>query len=113
MTAVGALWQSGRGLDGWALASAGRRAYARTDSGLDGVSWSCKSGSTASGALRRWELGGGAKRNGRYIAATAMFPAWEGGRGYGDCEPLSRPFGPRGESWNVLAAYWFGPAERT
>ena len=107
MTAVGALWESGRGLDGWALASSARPAYARADSYLDGVSWSCKSHSTASGMLRRWELGGGAKRNGRYVAASAMFPAWEGGRGYGDCEPLSRVFGPRGESWNVLATYWF------
>ena len=65
--------------------------------------------STASGVLRRWELGGGAKRDGTYVAASAMFPAWEGGRGFGDCEPLARAFGPRGESWNVLASYWFDP----
>jgi hypothetical protein len=107
MTAVGALWQSGRGLDGWALASARRRAYARHDSALDGVRWGCKARSTRNRALRRWELGGGAKHAGVYVAASAMFPAWEGGRGFGDCEPLSRAFGPRGESWNVLAAYWF------
>jgi hypothetical protein len=112
MKAVGALWQSGRGLDGWALASAARRAYAPRDSGLDDVRWSCKTGSTASRVVRRWELGGGAKRNGRYLAASAMFPAWEGGRGYGDCEPLSRAFGPRGESWDVLASYWFDPPVR-
>ncbi len=43
-----------------------------------------------------------------YVAATAMFPAWEGGRGYGDCEPLSRAFGLRGETWSVVASYWFG-----
>jgi hypothetical protein len=109
MTAVDGLWQSGRGLDGWAVASAGRRAYARVDSGLDGVRWGCKTGSTASARVRRWELGGGAKRAGRYVSASAMFPAWEGGRGFGDCEPLARAFGPRGESWNVLATYWFGP----
>jgi hypothetical protein len=109
MTAVGALWQSGRGLDGWALASAGRRAYARHDSTLDGVRWRCKARSTRSRALRRWELGGGAKHAGVYVAASAMFPAWEGGRGFGDCEPLSRAFGPYGESWNVLSSYWFSP----
>jgi len=107
MTAVGALWQSGRGLDGWALASAPRAAYAPSDSLLDGVRWSCKAASTGNPLLRRWELGGGAKRDGAYVAASAMFPAWEGGRGFGDCEPLSRAFGPGGESWNVLASYWF------
>jgi hypothetical protein len=109
MTAVGALWQSGRGLDGWALAAVTRQPYARSDSLLDGVRWGCKAHSTANPVLRRWELGGGAKRNGSYVAASAMFPAWEGGRGFGDCEPLARPFGPRGESWNVLASYWFDP----
>jgi hypothetical protein len=109
MTAVGHLWQSGRGLDGWALASASRPEYARRDSLLDGVRWGCKASSTASPLLRRWELGGGARRDGTYVAASAMFPAWEGGRGFGDCEPLSRTFGPRGESWNVLAAYWLSP----
>ena len=107
MTAVGALWQSGRGLDGWALASAPRVAYAPYDSLLDGVRWGCKAASTGNALLRRWELGGGAKRGGTYVAASAMFPAWEGGRGFGDCEPLSRAFGPSGESWNVLASYWF------
>ncbi len=107
MTAVGALWQSGRGLDGWALASAQRAAYARSDSLLDGVRWGCKAASTGNALLRRWELGGGAKRGGTYVAASAMFPGWEGGRGFGDCEPLSRAFGPGGESWNVLASYWF------
>jgi hypothetical protein len=86
-----------------------RPEYARHDSLLDGVRWGCKASSTASPLLRRWELGGGARRDGRYAAASAMFPAWEGGRGFGDCEPLSRTFGPRGESWNVLASYWFSP----
>jgi hypothetical protein len=108
MTAVGGLWQSGHGLDGWALASARRARYAAVDSGLDGVRWRCKARSTANGVLRRWELGGGAKdASGRYVVAAALFPAWEGGRGYGDCEPLSRSFGPGGETWSVLAAYWF------
>ena len=110
MTNVGSLWSSPRGLNGWALASARRAAYALRDSHLGGVRWGCKGGSTRSGLVRRWELGGGEKRNGKYVAASAMFPAWEGGRGYGDCEPLSRAFGPRGETWSVLAAYWFGRA---
>ena len=109
MTAVGALWQSGRGLDGWALTAATRQPYARSDSLLDGVRRGCKAHSPANAVLRRWELGGGAKRNGSYVAASAMFPAWEGGRGFGDCEPLARSFGRRGESWNVLSSYWFDP----
>jgi len=110
MTTPDGLWESGRGLDGWALASRSRAEYARSDSALDGVRWGCKAHSTGSGVLRRWELGGGAKHaDGTYAAASALFPAWEGGRGYGDCEPLSRAFGPRGETWSVLAAYWFGP----
>jgi len=115
MTAVGAPWQSGRGLDGWALASARRTSYALHDSALDGVRWSCKTRSPANPIVRRWELGGGAKRGGAYVAASAMFPGWEGGRGYGDCEPLARAFGPRGESWNLLASYWFDsrPGVRT
>jgi hypothetical protein len=32
--------------------------------------------------LRRWELVGGAKHAGIYVAASAMFPASEGGRGF-------------------------------
>jgi hypothetical protein len=108
-------WEgSGVGLDGWARASGTRRAYAATDSRLDGVRWSCKGPSLARPAtpssplLRRWELVGYRKDGrGRYTAATAMFHAWEGGRGYGDCEPDARLFGPRGETWSVEAAYAF------
>lgn len=110
MTNVGGLWSSPQGLNGWALASAHRAEYARYDSAVDGVRWSCKARSTANGVLRRWELGGGPKRNGKYLAASAMFAGWEGGRGFTDCEPLSRAFGPRGETWTVLATYWFGRA---
>ena len=106
MTAVGAPWESGRGLDGWAVASSDRRAYAGEDSANDGVRWSCKAHDTANGLVRRWELGGGPRNAaGAYMAANFMFPAWEGGRGFGDCEPLSRTYGPRGESWTVLATY--------
>jgi len=108
MTAVGAPWESGRGLDGWAVAASARAAYAPEDSETDGVRWNCKARDTANGIVRRWELGGGPRNaSGAYTAANFMFPAWEGGRGYGDCEPLARTYGMRGESWTVLATYTF------
>jgi hypothetical protein len=108
MTAVGAPWESGRGLDGWALAASARRAYAPEDSATDDVQWACKAHDTANGIVRRWEIGGGPRNAaGAYTAANFMFPAWEGGRGYGDCEPLARTYGPRGESWTVLGTYAF------
>jgi hypothetical protein len=108
MSAVGAPWESGRGLDGWALSASHRRSYATEDSATDGVRWSCKAHDTSNGIVRRWELGGGPKNAaGAYTAANFMFPAWEGGRGFCDCEPLSRAYGPRGESWTVLASYAF------
>ena len=108
-------WEgSGTGFDAWAIASGTRAVYAATDSRLDSVQWSCKGPSVARPAapssplLRRWELVGYRKdARGRYTAATAMFHAWEGGRGYGDCEPHARLFGPRGETWSVEAAYAF------
>jgi hypothetical protein len=109
MTAVGAQWESGRGFDGWARASGARLPYAARDSAVDGRRWSCKGATPASPLLRRWEAGGGTKdARGRYLAAAAIFPAWEGGRGFDDCEPASRAFGPRGETWTALASYWFG-----
>jgi hypothetical protein len=103
-------WEgSGAGLDGWAVASASRRAYAPRDSLLDGVRWNCKGGEPSATIVRRWELVGYTKnRFGLYDAATAMFHGWEGGRGFGDCEPQSRLFGPPGETWTVSAQYWFG-----
>ena len=92
-----------------AVAASPRTAYAREDSDNDGVRWSCKAHDTANGIVRRWELGGGPKtRSGADRAANFMFPAWEGGRGFGDCEPLARTYGPRGESWTVLARYSVG-----
>ena len=30
--------------------------------------------------------------DGRYVSLGGIFPAWEGGRGGYDCEPLARPF---------------------
>ena len=105
-----ALWEgSGLGLDGWAMASGRRPAYALRDSRLDGVRWSCKAGSSSAPIVRRWELVGYAKNAaGEYAPATAMFHGWEGGRGFGDCEPQSRRFGPRGEIWAVEAEFSFG-----
>ena len=102
-------WEgSGFGLDGWAVASGSRRPYAGTDSRLDGVTWNCKSPSPSAAIVRRWELVGYTKTSlGGYSAATAMFHGWEGGRGFGDCEPQSRLYGPRGETWSVAAEYWF------
>jgi hypothetical protein len=103
-------WEgSGYGLDGWAVASASRTPYAPTDSRLDGVKWSCKGRSPGARIVRRWELVGYTRTSlGSYSNATAMFHGWEGGRGFGDCEPQSRRFGPRGETWSVAAEYWFG-----
>ena len=108
-----ALWQNARtGLDGWAIASAARQRYAPEDSAVDGVRWGCKGPSVASPPntsapiLRRWELVGGARSStGGYAAASVLFNGWEGGRGYDDCEPDSRVFGPRGESWTQHATY--------
>jgi hypothetical protein len=71
--------------------------------------WSCKAASSGAQIVRRWELVGYSKTVlGQYAPATAMFHGWEGGRGFGDCEPQSRRFGPRGETWSVAAEYWFG-----
>lgn len=108
-----ALWQNARtGLDGWAIASAARQRYAPQDSAVDGVRWGCKGPSvasppnTSSPILRRWELVGGARSaTGGYAAASVLFNGWEGGRGYDDCEPDSRTFGPKGESWTQHATY--------
>ena len=105
-----ALWEgSGLGLDGWAVASGQRAAYAHRDSRLDGVRWSCKARSSSAPIVRRWELVGYSKTAlGAYAPATAMFHGWEGGRGFGDCEPQSRLFGPRGEIWAVEGEFSFG-----
>ena len=35
----------------------------------------------------------------------ALLPAWEGGRGGYDCEPLAREFGPGGEAWHATLTY--------
>lgn len=99
-------WESGTGLDGWAVAAAGRpRARDRDTGSIDGVRWSCHSRTPAAGVHRRWELAGRRDSDGRALALGALFPAWEGGRGGYDCEPLARLFGPRGESFTARLAY--------
>jgi hypothetical protein len=103
------LWE-GSGLDIWALAAAERPAARRSDTAsLDGVVWDCHEASPAADVHRRWETvarrdptaGDGAGR----LAVSVLFPAWEGGRGGYDCEPLSRLFGPHGESYTVRVTY--------
>ena len=92
-------------------AGAGLRpaAYRRDTASLDGLVWGCHGGSPAAETQRRWETAA-RRRGGRtYLAAGALFPAWEGGRGGYDCEPLARTFGPHGESFTVVAVYSLVP----
>ena len=80
-------------MDSWANdAAAGAPAYPRDTGSIDGVVWSCKGGSPASEDVRRWETTGRIDGAGRYVSLGGIFPAWEGGRGGYDCEPLARPF---------------------
>lgn len=89
------------GLDGWAKAAAARAPAYRADTGsVDGVVWPCHGGRPDDARMRRWELVG--RRRG---PLGALFPAWEGGRGGYDCEPLARAFGPRGERWTAYLEY--------
>jgi hypothetical protein len=112
---AGALpWQNGRaGLDAWAVASARRQAAFHRDTGsIDGVRWGCHGGSPAASLQRRWEASGRRDEHGRILVLGMLFPAWEGGRGAYDCEPLSRLFGPAGERFAVFASYSVGPGWR-
>ena len=82
----------GGDLDDWAQAAAAQRpAFHRDTASIDGVVWDCKGGSPVSPDVRRWETTGRLAR-GRYVSLGGIFPAWEGGRGGYDCEPLARPF---------------------
>ena len=102
-------WEGGAGLDRWAVAAAGRPAADGADTGsIDGVLWGCHGGRTASPLQRRWETAARAAGDGRRTALGGLFPAWEGGRGGYDCEPLARTFGPHGESFTVVAIYDVG-----
>lgn len=100
---VAAVGWAGRedGFDGWAVDAATRPAAFPVDTAsIDGVLWPCHGGDPGGPMMRRWELAG---RSGRSIGA--LLPAWEGGRGGYDCEPLSRVFGPRGATWRAELTY--------
>ena len=103
-------WEgAGLGLDGWAVAAARRPSAYRRDTGsIDGVVWSCHGARPDLDDMRRWETTGRRNRRGGYVSLGGIFPAWEGGRGGYDCEPLARAFGPRGETWAAFAAYSLG-----
>jgi hypothetical protein len=100
-------WEgSGVGLDAWALSAAARSAVNVADSPAGNAQWSCHGGDPDLQQQRRWELAGGPKNgSGEYQAASVFFHAWEGGTGAYDCEPLSRRFGPEGESFAIHAEY--------
>ena len=100
-------WHGARGgFDRWARAAAARPAAFRRDTpSIDGVVWGCNGASPASDGVRRWEVTGRRDAAGRYLSLGALFPAWEGGRGGYDCEPLARTFGPRGETYGAYVAY--------
>jgi hypothetical protein len=68
-----------------------------TDSG-DGVVWSCHGGVPSLPLVQRWEVY--ARESGE---TGALFPAWQGGRGAYDCEPLSRLFGD--DVWSITLQY--------
>jgi hypothetical protein len=89
------------GFDAWAVVAATRpAAFASDTPSVDGVLWTCHGGDPSAGKMRRWELAG---RVGRSLGV--LFPAWEGGRGGYDCEPLARTFGPSGETWRAFLTY--------
>ena len=98
------------GLDGWAVAAAGRPpAYPSDTASIDGVLWDCHGSSPGDAGVRRWETIGRKDASGRFLSMGGIFPGWEGGRGGYDCEPLARTFGPAGESFAVFASYSLGP----
>jgi hypothetical protein len=88
--------------DLWAHAAAAEApAFPRDTGSIDGVVWKCKGGSPASQDVRRWETTGRFDRAGRYTSLGGIFPAWEGGRGGYDCEPLARPFPRAGATYRT------------
>jgi hypothetical protein len=94
-------WMGTDGFDAWAAEAATRpAAYPVDTASIDGVLWPCHGGDPGGPMMRRWELAG---RRGRSIGA--LLPAWEGGRGGYDCEPLSRAFGPTGTTWRAELVY--------
>jgi hypothetical protein len=107
---IGAAWEgSGLGFDAWAEeASARPQAFARDTASLDGVVWDCHGGDPAGEDVRRWETIARLDPEGRHLALSVLFTAWQGGRGGYDCEPLLRTFGPRGTTWGAFAEYALG-----
>jgi hypothetical protein len=88
--------------ESWAHAAATEEpAFPRDTASIDGVVWSCKGGSPASEDVRRWETTGRFDGAGHYTSLGGIFPAWEGGRGGYDCEPLARPFPRKGASYRA------------
>ena len=104
------VWEgAGLGLDGWAVNAARRpRAFARDTGSIDGVVWNCHGATPDAQAVRRWETTGRLDPRGRYLSLGGLFPAWEGGRGGYDCEPLARAFPPAWDTWSVFASYSLG-----
>ncbi|HVM16356.1 MAG TPA: hypothetical protein VM290_02085 [Gaiellaceae bacterium] len=108
-TATTGPWHGG-GLDAWAVASARRAAaFGRDTASIDRVVWRCHGRSPASPRVRRWETHARRSLAGGLSAVGGLFPAWQGGRGGYDCEPLARAFGPAGERFQVFASYSVGP----
>jgi hypothetical protein len=103
-------WEgAGIGFDAWALQAARAPAAFRVDTrSNDGVVWGCNGRTPAHADQRRWEVTGRRERAGRMLALGGLFPAWEGGRGGYDCEPLARVFGPKGRSFAAFASYSIG-----
>jgi hypothetical protein len=103
----GAPWAgAGNGFDAWAEAADARPAALDRDTpSIDGVEWSCHGGRPTGELVRRWETIARLGEDGRHRALAVLFPAWEGGRGGYDCEPLLRTFGPAGETWGVFLSF--------
>ncbi|MDQ4030371.1 MAG: hypothetical protein M3168_04960, partial [Actinomycetota bacterium] len=98
-----------RGLDSWARHAARLPpAFHRDTPSVDGVVWHCNGPSPAASGVRRWETTGRLTRSGRYLSLGGIFPAWEGGRGGYDCEPLARPFPAGRPRYSVALTYSLG-----
>ena len=97
------------GLDAWARHAARLpAAFHRDTPSIDGIVWNCNGPSPAASGVRRWETTGRLTSTGRYLALGGIFPAWEGGRGGYDCEPLARPFPDRRPRYSAVLSYTLG-----
>jgi hypothetical protein len=103
---AGRPWEgSGIGFDRWAELATSRPLVNSADTAQGGATWACYT-NPSTPQNRRWELVSWQKdAQGRLGAAQFGFHAWEGGTGAYDCEPLSRRFGPEGETFAVSAQY--------